>query len=184
MWWAPWLERWAPTFPAWTLHYFLQFPLLHCSPFTSQFCSQRNSQTDASKKKSYQVPLLPKLSWSATSSSEKSQSNILKAHMIWRTLDFISVPLSSSYDGLLTLPWARRHSPALVLWHWRLPCLERTCSRHPCGHSFMSFASLLKGHLLNEAHTDNDALVKQPPSLSPHTYMLGLLPQSIYQPLR
>ena len=92
----------------------------------------------------------------SASYSDKIKTLLILSRSIWsvRTLHLISVPLSSSYDGLLALPWARRHSPALVHWHWRLPCLERTCPRHPRGHSFMSFPSLLKGHLLNEAHTD------------------------------
>lgn len=60
------------------------------------------------------------------------------------------------------------HSPALLHLHWRLLCLERTSRRHPSRHSLTSFTSLLRYHLLNEAYTDT--LVKQPPSLYPHTY--------------
>ena len=90
----------------------------------------------------------------------------------------MSIPRSSSHT-CLWLFLEHTYSPALLHLHWRLLCLERTPPRHACGHSFMSFTSLLKGHLLNGPILNT--LVKQPHFLYPHTYTLGHLPHSTCQ---
>ena len=74
----------------------------------------------------------------------------LEAHRIW--------PIFGSHLSFLLLqshlpPDSSLNTDTLLPLHiWRLHCLERPSPKHPCGHSFMSFTSLLKGHFSNEAH--------------------------------
>ena len=72
------------------------------------------------------------------------------------------------------------HSPALLCLHWRLLCLERTPPRHACGHSFRSFTSLLKHHLLNEAYTDHPSKTATFPV---PTHLYSGLPSSEHLPI-
>ena len=104
--------------------------------------------------------------------------------MIW--------PDSGSYrnSSLLQPPasWLfleHTHSPALLHLHWRLLCLEGTPPRHACGHSFMSFTSLLKYHLLHEAYTDHPSKTATFPaptrlySVSPSSEHLSISRQTL-----
>lgn len=83
-----------------------------------------------------------------------------------------------------------RHSPALLHLHWCLLCLERTSPRHPSGHSLMSFTSLLRYHLLNEAYTDHSSKTATFPvptqlySRSPSSKNLPILRQTLSSLIR
>ena len=78
---------------------------------------------------------------------------MLEPHMIWP--DTGSHHSSSLLQPHLP-PGSSLNTHTLLLHlHWRLLCLESTPPRHACGHSFTSFTSLLKYHLLHEAYTDH-----------------------------
>ena len=96
-----------------------------------------------------------KPSYESTSFRHQTPSNILEAHMIW--------PDTGSH---LSSSLLQPHLPpgSSLNTHTLLPsciCTGGSSAwrayppRCACGHSFMSFTSLLKYHLLHEAHTDH-----------------------------
>ena len=125
---------------------------LLCASLALHLLTLHSSLVDASREQSQQVllcwyhPMTPQLT-----GIKSIPSNILEAHRIWPDMgsecnSFSSAPAAS------WLSLEHKHSPALVHLPWRLLYLERTSPSPPCGHSFMFFTSLLKGHLFNEAH--------------------------------
>ena len=130
----------------------LQAPPLHRSPFTSWFCSAvRLTLLASSHTRSSSIQTIL---WVHIFHRHQTPSNMLEPHMIWPDTGFITIPRSSSHTCLLALPWTHTLScpPAFAL---EAPLPGEHSPRHACGHSFMSFTSLLKYHLLHEAHTDH-----------------------------